>query len=185
MQETVRPRKRPAGWEIVHGREPEQKIVRDLLQRAQRRIGGAVLIDGEPGIGRSLFEGLSVEPGIGQTALVGEIRDQSHLYGVLDLMRELGLDLVSVETNRGTSGPDDEENARLKGSAGLAARHLNHPRSHCPSLPGLLCPRVRFLAPPAVPVPPQAAYPGRPAAPLVPPPGPAAPPVPREAGQGM
>jgi hypothetical protein len=129
MQETVRPRKRPAGWEIVHGREPEQKIVRDLLQRAQRRIGGAVLIDGEPGIGRSLFEGLSVEPGIGQTALVGEIRDQSHLYGVLDLMRELGLDLVSVETNRGTSGPDDEENARLKGSAGLAARHLNHPRS--------------------------------------------------------
>ena len=77
----------------------------------------------------SAFEGLNVEPGIGQTALVGEIRDQSHLYGVLDLMRELGLDLVSVETNRGTSGPDDEESARLKGSAGLAARHLNHPRS--------------------------------------------------------
>ena len=48
----------------------------------------------------SAFEGLNVEPGIEQTALVGEIRDQSHLYGVLDLMRELGLDLVSVETNR-------------------------------------------------------------------------------------
>ena len=76
----------------------------------------------------SAFEGLNVEPGIEQTALVGEIRDQSHLYGVLDLMRELGLDLVSVETNRGTSGPDDES-ARLRGSAGLAARHLNHPRS--------------------------------------------------------
>ena len=55
MQETVRPRKRPAGWEIVHGREPDQKIVRDLLQRAQQRIGGVVLIDGEPGIGRSLL----------------------------------------------------------------------------------------------------------------------------------
>jgi hypothetical protein len=77
----------------------------------------------------SAFEGLNVEPGIEQTALVGEIRDQSHLYGVLDLMRELGLDLVSLETNRGTSGPDDEESARLKGSAGLAARHLNHPGS--------------------------------------------------------
>ncbi len=61
------------------------------------------------------FDGLDVEPGIGQTTLVGEIRDQSHLYGVLDLMRELGLDLVSVETNRGTPGPGAEESARLTG----------------------------------------------------------------------
>ena len=45
----------------------------------------------------SAFEGLDLEPGVGQTALVGEIRDQSHLYGVLDLVRELGLDLLSVE----------------------------------------------------------------------------------------
>lgn len=45
----------------------------------------------------SAFEGLDLEPGTGQTALIGEIRDQSHLYGVLDLVRELGLDLVSVE----------------------------------------------------------------------------------------
>jgi hypothetical protein len=60
----------------------------------------------------SAFEGLDVESGIGQTTLVGEIRDQSHLYGVLDLMRELGLDLVSVERNRGAPGPDDEESAR-------------------------------------------------------------------------
>jgi hypothetical protein len=60
----------------------------------------------------SAFEGLDVESGIGQTTLVGEIRDQSHLYGVLDLMRELGLDLVSVERNRGTPGPGDEESAR-------------------------------------------------------------------------
>jgi hypothetical protein len=52
----------------------------------------------------SAFEELDVEPGIEQTALVGEIRDQSHLYGVLHLMRELGLDLVSVETNRGHPG---------------------------------------------------------------------------------
>ncbi len=36
------------------------------------------------------FDGLDVEPGIGQTTLVGEIRDQSHLYGVLDLVRRLG-----------------------------------------------------------------------------------------------
>jgi len=45
----------------------------------------------------SAFEGLDVEPDIKQTSLVAEIRDQSHLYGVLDLVRDLGLDLVSVK----------------------------------------------------------------------------------------
>ena len=45
----------------------------------------------------SAFEGMALEPGNGQTALVGDIRDQSHLYGVLDKIRNLGLELVSVE----------------------------------------------------------------------------------------
>jgi hypothetical protein len=45
----------------------------------------------------SAFEGLDPEPGAGQIALVGQIRDQSHLYGVLALVRQLGLDLLSVE----------------------------------------------------------------------------------------
>jgi hypothetical protein len=60
----------------------------------------------------SAFEELDVEPGIEQTTLVGEIRDQSHLYGVLDLVRGLGLDLVSVERNGRMPGPGDEESAR-------------------------------------------------------------------------
>jgi len=60
----------------------------------------------------SAFDGLDVEPGIGQTTLVGEIRDQSHLYGVLDRVRGLGLDLVSVERNWGTTVPGDAESAR-------------------------------------------------------------------------
>ena len=46
---------RPAGREVVRGREAEQKIVRDLLRRAQRGAGGVVLVDGEPGIGKSLL----------------------------------------------------------------------------------------------------------------------------------
>ena len=60
----------------------------------------------------SAFEGLDLEPDMGQTALVGEIRDQSHLYGVLDLVRGLGLELVSVETNWVTSEPGDQESTR-------------------------------------------------------------------------
>ena len=31
------------------GREPERRIVRDLLRRAQRGAGGVVLVEGEPG----------------------------------------------------------------------------------------------------------------------------------------
>jgi hypothetical protein len=45
----------------------------------------------------SAFEGMAFEPGQGQTALIGMIRDQSHLYGVLDRVRSLGLELVSVQ----------------------------------------------------------------------------------------
>ncbi len=44
----------------------------------------------------SAFEGLALEPGRELTVLVGEIRDQAHLFGVLDLVRNLGLELVSV-----------------------------------------------------------------------------------------
>jgi hypothetical protein len=45
----------------------------------------------------SAFEGMGLEAGRGETFLVGEIRDQSHLYGVLDQVRNLGLELVSIE----------------------------------------------------------------------------------------
>jgi len=44
----------------------------------------------------SAFEGLAMESGRELTILVGEIRDQAHLYGVLNRVRNLGLELVSV-----------------------------------------------------------------------------------------
>ena len=49
------PRERSAGGEVVRGREAEQKVIRDLLRRAQRGAGGVMLVDGEPGIGKSLL----------------------------------------------------------------------------------------------------------------------------------
>ena len=49
------PRARPPGREVVRGREAEQKLVRELLRRAQRGTGGVLLVDGEPGIGKSLL----------------------------------------------------------------------------------------------------------------------------------
>jgi DNA-binding CsgD family transcriptional regulator len=39
----------------VRGREAERKIVRDLLRRARQGDGGVVLVEGEPGIGKSLL----------------------------------------------------------------------------------------------------------------------------------
>jgi hypothetical protein len=45
----------------------------------------------------------------GQTALVGDILDQSHLYGVLEKIRNLGLELVSVEATPETSPSNEQE----------------------------------------------------------------------------
>ena len=57
----------------------------------------------------SAFEGMALEPGTGQTALVGDIHDQSHLYGVLDKIRNLGLELVSVKAIPDTSQSNEQE----------------------------------------------------------------------------
>jgi hypothetical protein len=38
----------------------------------------------------SAFHEMILEPAAGQTVLVGEIRDQSHLYSVLERVRSLG-----------------------------------------------------------------------------------------------
>jgi DNA-binding CsgD family transcriptional regulator/tetratricopeptide (TPR) repeat protein len=60
------PCERSAGVEVVHGREPEQKLVRDLLRRAQRGAGGVLLVDGEPGIGKSLLLRHATDEAAGQ-----------------------------------------------------------------------------------------------------------------------
>jgi len=52
----------------------------------------------------SAFDGMALEPGQGQTVLVGEVRDQAHLYGLLDRLRDFGIDLVAVEP---ADTPDD------------------------------------------------------------------------------
>jgi DNA-binding NarL/FixJ family response regulator len=55
------------------GREPERRIVRDLLRRAQQGVGGVVLVEGEPGIGKSLLlrEAASAAAGEGFSLAAG------------------------------------------------------------------------------------------------------------------
>jgi len=45
----------------------------------------------------SALEGMRPEAGAAETVFTGEIRDQSQLYGLLDRVRDLGLELVSVQ----------------------------------------------------------------------------------------
>jgi hypothetical protein len=42
------------------------------------------------------FEGMTLVAGDGETAISGPVVDQSHLHGLLDRVRDLGLELVSI-----------------------------------------------------------------------------------------
>jgi hypothetical protein len=42
------------------------------------------------------FEGMTIEPGLETSAIVGPVTDQSHLLGILQAAAGLGLDLISV-----------------------------------------------------------------------------------------
>jgi hypothetical protein len=43
------------------------------------------------------FDGLALQPGPESTTLAGDLVDQAQLHGVLDRIRELGLELLAVE----------------------------------------------------------------------------------------
>jgi hypothetical protein len=46
----------------------------------------------------SAFAGMAIEADDGKTSIVGLVSDQSHLFGILERIRSLGLELVRVET---------------------------------------------------------------------------------------
>jgi outer membrane PBP1 activator LpoA protein len=45
----------------------------------------------------SAFEGMRMETQEGQTILIGEVKDQPHLFGILDRINGLGLELLSMQ----------------------------------------------------------------------------------------
>jgi hypothetical protein len=45
----------------------------------------------------SAFEGMRMESKDGRTILTGELKNQPHLFGVLDRLNGLGLELLSVQ----------------------------------------------------------------------------------------
>ena len=55
------------------------------------------------------FEGMEMKTRSGQTILTGEIIDQPHLYGILDRINGLGLELLSVQALPEDVHPNVEE----------------------------------------------------------------------------
>jgi hypothetical protein len=53
-----------------------------------------------------LFEGMHMEQTAGTTVLTGSVRDRAQLYGHIDRIEELGLELISVQpTQRDVEPP--------------------------------------------------------------------------------
>ena len=62
---STRPAK-PAGHIAMRGRQAEWQLVRGLLRHAQRGVGGVLLVDGDPGMGKSLLLRESAREAAGQ-----------------------------------------------------------------------------------------------------------------------
>lgn len=45
----------------------------------------------------AVLEGMALHAGAVNTMFTGEVKDQSQLYGLLDRVRDLGLELISVQ----------------------------------------------------------------------------------------
>jgi hypothetical protein len=71
-----------SGWPAIIGGVETYRIV--VKGRLSERFASA-------------FCGMTLESRDGTTALVGDVADQSHLFGLLERVRSLGLELVRVE----------------------------------------------------------------------------------------
>jgi len=72
------------------------------------------------------FEGMKMETKDGQTILIGEIIGQPHLYGILDRINGLGLQLLSVQAL-----PDDAH-SNAEGERELKAAYETQKQSLVP-----------------------------------------------------
>ncbi len=65
----------------------------------------------------SALEGMTLHGGAVNTVFTGEVKDQSQLYGLLDRLRDLGLELISVQPETAAGRATDED--QTEGSAQL------------------------------------------------------------------
>ena len=53
----------------------------------------------------SAFEGMEMQTKEGQTILSGEVKDQPHLFGILERLNSLGLELLNVQALKEDAHP--------------------------------------------------------------------------------
>ena len=91
------------GMDTVHGRVGEQRLVRDLLLRAQRGIGGVLLVEGEPGIGRSamLSDSADKAAALGFSLAVGAADPLGQAIPFFALRQALGESFAALSAEGG------------------------------------------------------------------------------------
>lgn len=55
------------------------------------------------------LEGMTLRAGVADSVFTGEVKDQSQLYGLLDRLRDLGLELICVQPQ--ATGDDHSSDA--------------------------------------------------------------------------
>jgi hypothetical protein len=55
------------------------------------------------------LEGMVLDGGAVNSVFIGEVKDQSQLYGLLDRLRDLGLELISVQPRTAAGRATDED----------------------------------------------------------------------------
>jgi hypothetical protein len=55
------------------------------------------------------LEGMTLHAGAVNTVFIGVVKDQSQLYGLLDRLRDLGLELISVQPQTEAGRATDED----------------------------------------------------------------------------
>lgn len=71
----------------------------------------------------SAFEGMALEHGTNQTVLVGNIRDQAQLYGMLGRLQDFGIELLAVEpADISDGGPEPGAGPVALGSSAVLDR---------------------------------------------------------------
>jgi hypothetical protein len=55
------------------------------------------------------LDGMTLHAGAVNTLFTGEVKDQSQLYGLLDRLLDLGLELISVQPHAEAGGATDED----------------------------------------------------------------------------
>jgi DNA-binding CsgD family transcriptional regulator len=102
----TKPQERPAGREVLHGRAAEQKMVRDLLRHAGRGAGGVVLVEGEPGVGKSMLlrDAIDEAAELGFSLAAGtadQLGQTIPFFALRAVLREPSAELITDDPGRG------------------------------------------------------------------------------------